>query len=71
MAEFIQPTFEQRVRQRAYELWEEAGRPGGKAEDYWGRARAEIEEADSIEAQNRIIDEARAKAGKVPDAQSG
>jgi hypothetical protein len=42
MAESEQ-SFEERVRQRAYELWEEAGRPVGRADDYWRQARAELE----------------------------
>jgi hypothetical protein len=39
----------ERVRQRAYELWEQEGRPDGKAEEHWRRADAEIarEEAPS------------------------
>jgi hypothetical protein len=36
-------SFEERVRHRAYELWEEAGRPVGRADDYWRQARAELE----------------------------
>jgi hypothetical protein len=32
------------VRRRAYELWEEAGRPVGRADDYWRQARAELAE---------------------------
>jgi hypothetical protein len=36
-------SFEERVRRRAYELWEEAGRPVGRADDYWRQARAELE----------------------------
>jgi DUF2934 family protein len=39
----------ERVRQRAYELWEQEGRPDGKEEEHWRRADAEIacEEAPS------------------------
>jgi len=38
---------EDRIRERAYALWEEDGRPEGRSEDYWNRARAELEaEAD-------------------------
>jgi Protein of unknown function (DUF2934) len=36
-------TLEERVRHRAYELWEEAGRPAGRAEEFWRQARAEVE----------------------------
>jgi hypothetical protein len=30
---------EQRIAQRAYHLWEQDGRPDGRAEEYWERAR--------------------------------
>jgi hypothetical protein len=32
----------ERIRQRAYELWEQEGRPEGRAEEYWRRAEAEV-----------------------------
>jgi hypothetical protein len=35
-------TFETRVRERAFLLWQEAGCPENTADDYWHRAR-EIE----------------------------
>jgi len=38
---------EERVRHRAYELWEEAGRPAGRAEEFWQQARAELAAADA------------------------
>ncbi|QGZ29216.1 DUF2934 domain-containing protein [Stutzerimonas stutzeri] len=34
---------EQRIRERAYQLWEEAGRPEGQDVEYWMRARDEME----------------------------
>lgn len=33
---------EQQVRERAYALWEQAGKPEGKADDYWQQAEREI-----------------------------
>ena len=33
---------EQRIRERAYALWEADGRPEGKADEYWERAREMI-----------------------------
>jgi hypothetical protein len=33
---------EQRVRERAYEIWERTGRPDGKSEEHWLQAEAEI-----------------------------
>ena len=37
---------DQQVKQRAYELWENEGRPSGRHDDHWDRARREIEERD-------------------------
>ncbi|MBD3738383.1 MAG: DUF2934 domain-containing protein [Pseudomonas balearica] len=53
---------EQRIRQRAYEIWESEGRPEGQEADHWQRARDEIEpfykegnaEAGSIESSVAI-----------------
>ncbi|WP_165979523.1 DUF2934 domain-containing protein [Paraburkholderia guartelaensis] len=33
---------EERIRRRAYELWEEAGSPEDHTDEYWHRAKAEI-----------------------------
>jgi hypothetical protein len=33
---------EDRIRQRAYELWEADGRPDGQDQAYWFKAMAEI-----------------------------
>ena len=32
----------ERVKRRAYELWEAAGRPEGRGEEFWHQASAEI-----------------------------
>ena len=34
--------FEERVRQRAHQLWEQAGRPEGLAEEHWEQALQQI-----------------------------
>ncbi|MGK9066381.1 DUF2934 domain-containing protein [Stutzerimonas chloritidismutans] len=36
-------TLEERIRQRAYELWEANGRPEGQEFEHWSQARQEIE----------------------------
>ena len=36
---------EHRIRLRAYEIWEEQGRPKGRDVDHWTRAKWEIEHA--------------------------
>ena len=33
---------EHRIRERAYEIWERAERPEGKADEHWRQAEAEI-----------------------------
>lgn len=37
---------DQRIRERAYALWEQEGRQHGSPEDHWHRARREIEQDD-------------------------
>ena len=37
---------EERVRQRAHELWEQAGRPEGLAEQHWEQALQQITAED-------------------------
>ena len=34
---------EKAVRELAYELWEQAGRPDGRSDEFWFAARAELE----------------------------
>jgi hypothetical protein len=46
-----QTSQEEEIRRRAYYLWEHADEPKGTPEEYWERARAEIEkEAPPIES---------------------
>lgn len=44
---------EERIRQRAYALWEQAGRPHGQDEAHWHQARREL---DAGEAGNAALD---------------
>ncbi len=46
--------FEQRVRERAYALWEAAGSPEGRADEFWDRARSQIEAEDDPDAPNMV-----------------
>lgn len=39
---FVDLDFEQQVRQAAYRLWDEDGRPFGKETDYWFRALEQL-----------------------------
>jgi len=36
-------TNEQLIREQAYELWDHAGRPDGRSDEFWFTARAEFE----------------------------
>ena len=56
---------EQRIRERAYQLWEEDGRADGRDEEYWHRARAiegdvggDIGVESESESEDARIDEA-------------
>jgi hypothetical protein len=37
---------EERIRQKAHELWEQAGRPQDRAEDHWSEAERLIDRED-------------------------
>jgi len=45
---------QQRIRERAYEVWERAGRPEGKAVEHWLQAEAEMRHADRGESPKRL-----------------
>lgn len=34
---------ERRIRRRAHQLWQEAGRPEGRDQEFWDRAEIEID----------------------------
>jgi Protein of unknown function (DUF2934) len=42
---------EDRIRERAYSLWEQDGRRSGRSDDYWQQARSEVE-AEEAESGN-------------------
>jgi DUF2934 family protein len=44
---------EQAIRERAYALWEQDGRPEGQSLAHWSRAEAEIGTEQSAEAPNK------------------
>ena len=37
---------EQMIREQAYELWDNAGRPDGRSDEFWFAARAEFESGE-------------------------
>lgn len=36
---------EEQIPERAYQLWDEAGRPQGRDREFWEQARRQIEDA--------------------------
>ena len=46
----------QRIRQRAYEIWERDGGGHGDPEKHWHQAEAEIEREDQLEAEQAFTD---------------
>lgn len=38
---------DEQIRERAHQLWEQDGKPDGKADDYWHRARQELEQPEA------------------------
>ena len=40
-------TNEQMIREQAYELWDHAGRPDGRSDEFWFAARAEFEREEA------------------------
>ena len=49
MSEEVKKT-DERVRIRAYHLWERDGRPLGRNEEYWSKALAEIQGEDRAQS---------------------
>jgi hypothetical protein len=66
---------EDRIRQRAYRLWEENGSPEGQADEYWRRAEAQIDAEGDAEppppaveqsGKRRIAGESLQEGEQVP-----
>ena len=46
-------TMEDRVRERAYALWEKDGRPDGRSDEYWQQAQSEVDTEDGCQVRRR------------------
>lgn len=57
----------ERIRQRAHEIWEQAGRPEGAHLDHWDQATAEI---DAAGKPKKAAKKAAAKADKPKAAKA-
>ena len=45
---------EEKIRQRAYNIWEEEGYPHGRAEHHWQRAAREVVEPEVAAAEQPV-----------------
>lgn len=63
------PDREEKIRQRAYELWEAEGRPDGKQQEHWERAAREIEAEEAGESASKGSDSD--SSGLPGDLQAG
>jgi hypothetical protein len=65
----VEPTVEDRIRKRAYELWESDGSPEGRPDDYWLRAQAQIEaEGDAGDAEPPAAADQSGKGRRAAEA---
>lgn len=67
---------EDRIRRRAYEIWEREGRPAGREEEHWHKAAREVEAEDaagSAPGASEMPRRGRAASGarKPKDQRSG
>ncbi|MET4208187.1 hypothetical protein ABIB95_002999 [Bradyrhizobium sp. LA2.1] len=49
------PTEEQ-IRKRAFELWEQAGKPEGREDEFWDQAQRELQGAEERGDPNKGAD---------------
>jgi hypothetical protein len=59
------------IRQRAYQIWEEEGRPEGKAEEHWERARQIVEDEAAGRRSARKLPNPRPRGRKGPKLSVG
>jgi hypothetical protein len=60
------------IRKRAHELWEKAGMPHGRSDEFWFAARAEFEsEAPPAEKREAVAPVPAPKASPAPPAAKG
>ncbi|RWB66659.1 MAG: DUF2934 domain-containing protein [Mesorhizobium sp.] len=60
----------ERIRQRAHEIWEQAGRPEGAHKEHWEQATAEIDAAGKPKAKSpKKVAAAKAEKPKAAKAE--
>ena len=50
------PYSEMQIRDRAYALWEEAGRPDGQDKEFWAQAEQELAAREQPEDEQPVTD---------------
>jgi hypothetical protein len=68
-------TADQRIRERAYQIWQDEGQPEGRAHDHWAKAHAELadvrqETAKPAGKRAAGASSTKAKPGKKPAAKA-
>ena len=60
---------EERIRRRAHQIWEEAGRPEGKAQEHWERAAQDLDREDAeIQREGAAGEKPGTKPTKTPES---
>ena len=62
----IAPDRDEAVRTLAHQLWEEEGRPDGRANDHWLRAATLIDSIEAPKPKNPAAPKAKAAPKKKP-----
>lgn len=62
-------TDESTIAKRAYEIWEREGRPHGRHDDHWQKAKAELAAPKPVRAAPKVtVAPAKKKAAPAPVA---
>ncbi len=61
-------SLQQRIRERAYFLWEQEGRPDGLAENHWQEAERDLREIEGRKRGEDVIDEALEESFPASDS---
>jgi hypothetical protein len=63
------PDQEDRIRRRAYEIWEREGRPDGRQADHWAAAQAELEDEARRPSETQEVPAVRIDQSAPPAAE--
>lgn len=61
----------QQIRARAYEIWENEGRPQGKEKEHWDQAEREFEEPQATNAGGGASPSSKTRAQRQSEALPG